>query len=101
VRLVGGSLGLGTEVGGGSALAEEAADHRLEERVEDDLGTAGLGQSFRSCSGVGNIILPGLGESHPEDQDELEDVVEGWDLKLAGNLVRKKLVSTYGTSKRR
>lgn len=44
VRLVGGSLGLGTEVGGGATLAEEAANHRLEERVEDDLGTAGLGQ---------------------------------------------------------
>lgn len=43
VRLVGGSLGLSTEVGGGSTLAEEAADHRLEERVENDLGTAGLG----------------------------------------------------------
>jgi hypothetical protein len=43
VLLVGSSLGLGTEVGGGTGLAEEAADHRLEERVEDDLGTAGWG----------------------------------------------------------
>jgi hypothetical protein len=77
VRLVGGSLGLGTEVGGSTALAEEAADQRLEERVEDDLGTAGLGQSFASSLGIGRVIIPGLGESHPEDQDELEDVVEG------------------------
>jgi hypothetical protein len=35
-----GSLGLGTEVGGGTAAGEEAAKHGLEERVEDDLGTA-------------------------------------------------------------
>ena len=40
------SLGLSAEVGGGSALAEEAADQRLEEGVEDNLGTASLVQSF-------------------------------------------------------
>jgi hypothetical protein len=36
-----GSLGLGTEVGGGAGGGEETADHGLEERVEDNLGTAG------------------------------------------------------------
>lgn len=51
VRL--GSLGLGTEVGGGTALAEETADQRLEERVEDDLGTAVLGQSLLRTWGLG------------------------------------------------
>lgn len=90
MRLVGGSLGLGTEVGGGTALAEEAADQRLEERVEDHLGTAVLGQSFASHFGIEGIFLPSLGKSHPEDQDELEDVVEGWGLRLARNLVRNK-----------
>lgn len=55
------SLGLGAEVGGGTVGGEETANHGLEEGVEDNLGTAGLGKS------------------HPHDQDELEDVVEGCD----------------------
>lgn len=37
---LGGSVGLGPEVGRGGATGEEAAQHRLEEGVEDDLGTA-------------------------------------------------------------
>lgn len=53
------SLGLGAEVGGGTAGGEETANHGLEEGVEDNLGTASLGKS------------------HPHDQDELENVVEG------------------------
>jgi hypothetical protein len=39
VRLAGG-LGLRAEVGGGAGSGEETANHGLEERVEDDLGTA-------------------------------------------------------------
>lgn len=35
-----GSLGLSTEVGGGASAGEEAAEHGLQEGVEDDLGTA-------------------------------------------------------------
>jgi len=54
-----GRLGLGTEVGGGGAgLGEEAAKEWLDEGVEDDLGATSLGKS------------------HPEDEDELEGVVE-------------------------
>ena len=49
-------LGLG---GLNRALVEEAAEERLEERVEDNLGTTSLGQG------------------HPEHKDELEGVVEG------------------------
>jgi len=56
---LGSSLGLSTEVGGGAIAGEEAANQRLEEGVEDNLGTVGLGKS------------------HPHHKDELEDVVEG------------------------
>jgi len=41
------------------ALVEEATEERVEEGVEDDLGTASLGKG------------------HPQDEDELEGVVEG------------------------
>lgn len=34
------SLGLSTEVGGSAIAREEAANQRLEEGVEDNLGTA-------------------------------------------------------------
>lgn len=54
-----GSLGLSAEVGRGAGAGEEAAKDRLDEGVEDNLGTVGLGKG------------------HPEDSDELEDVVEG------------------------
>jgi len=56
---LGGSLSLGAEVGGGSGAGEETANQGLEEGVED------------------NLSAVGLGESHPEDKGELEDVVEG------------------------
>lgn len=39
-----GSLGLGAEVGRGAGADEEAADERLEEGVEDNLGAAVFGQ---------------------------------------------------------
>lgn len=53
---------------------------------------------------VGEAGSLGLGESHPEDKGELEDVVEGcldvsiskWSL-LLGTRIR----NTYGTSKER
>jgi hypothetical protein len=56
---LGGGIGLSTEVGRGRSAREEAAQHRLEERVED------------------NLSAVGLGERHPQNEDELEDVVEG------------------------
>lgn len=37
---LGSSLGLSTEVGGGAIAGEEAANQRLEDGVEDNLGTA-------------------------------------------------------------
>jgi len=53
-------IGLGSEVGGSrSTLGEEAGEHWLDQRTEDDLSTTSLG------------------ESHPEDKDELEGIVEG------------------------
>lgn len=56
---LGGSIGLGPQVGRGRAALEETTEDGLEEGVENELGTVGLGKR------------------HPEDQDELEDVVEG------------------------
>ena len=38
---------------------------------------------------VVEVILLGLGQRHPEDQNELEDVVEGWNDKLVGTFGRK------------
>lgn len=76
------ALGLSTEVGaGGLIAAEDRLQDRAEERPEDNLGTAKLRQS------------------HPEDQDELEDVVEGL-ITLATSLTREG-ERTYGTSIRR
>jgi hypothetical protein len=37
---LGGGIGLSTEVGRGRSAREEAAQHRLEERVEDNLSAA-------------------------------------------------------------
>jgi len=51
-------LGLGLEAGGGTLALEVAGEDGLEEGAEDNLGAASLG------------------ESHPEDEDELEGVVE-------------------------
>lgn len=52
-------VGVRAEVGGsGAGLGEVTREDGVEERAEDDLGTAGLGKG------------------HPEDKDELEGVVE-------------------------
>jgi len=53
-------VGLSAEVGGsGASLGEVAREDGLEERAENHLSTSSLGKS------------------HPEDEDELEGVVEG------------------------
>lgn len=53
-------VSLRAKVGSGrTALGEEAGEDRLDEGTEDDLGTTGLRKS------------------HPQDEDELEGVVEG------------------------
>jgi len=52
-------LGLGLKVLRGGAGGEVAGEDRLEEGSENDLSASGLGKS------------------HPEDEDELEGVVEG------------------------
>jgi len=51
-------VGLGVEASGGGAAVEVAGEYWLEERAEDNLGTAGLRKS------------------HPENENELEGVVE-------------------------
>lgn len=55
-----GSIRLASDIGGSvTSAAEEAREDRLKEGSEDDLGTVG-GR-----------------ESHPQDENKLEDVVEG------------------------
>lgn len=54
-----GSLGLGLQVGRGGTAREETGEQWLNEGVEDNLGAAELR------------------ERHPENKDELEDVVKG------------------------
>jgi len=56
--LASGLLGLCTKIGRGGGVGKVAGEERLEERSEDNLGAAGLR------------------ESHPDDEDELESVVE-------------------------
>jgi len=51
-------IGLSVKASGWGAAGEVAGEDWLEEGAEDDLGTAGLGKS------------------HPENEDELEGVVE-------------------------
>jgi hypothetical protein len=56
------SVGLGADIAGGSGSTltlEKAGKERVEEGSEDNLGAIGDGKG------------------HPENQDELEDVVEG------------------------
>ena len=75
-----GGVGLSAEVcGGGAGLGEVAGEDGVEEGAEDDLGAAS-GVLVLLLRGVGREerSLPSLGEGHPEDEDELEGVVEGW-----------------------
>jgi hypothetical protein len=73
-------IGLASEIGGGTfGAGEEAGEQWLEEGAEDDLGAVGHG------------------EGHPEDQDEFEDVIEGWLIVRLG--CRGGDGETYGTSK--
>jgi hypothetical protein len=55
------SLGLGAEVGGGTAGGEETANHGLEEGVEDNLGTAVKEVSYWSKlgHGIGSYLVWG------------------------------------------
>lgn len=73
--VLGGSVGLGAEVGRGGATLEEAAQDGLDEGMEDDLSTAGTGLEALDEGTAGYSL--GLGKSHPQNKDKLEDVVEG------------------------
>jgi hypothetical protein len=69
---------LGAEVGsGGARLGEVAREDWLHERSENDLGTTAR-LLEKALNNIGGLDLPGLGQSHPKDKDELESVVEGW-----------------------
>lgn len=73
-----GRISLGSKVGGGrSGGREESSENWLNDGSEDDLSTVGGG------------------ESHPEDKDELEDVVECCHMSV---VVKKRYLSTYGTN---
>lgn len=73
-------VSLGAKVGSGRAtLGEETGEDRLEEGTEDDLG-ATVFVSYKSRARVVRLLwpnLPGLRESHPQNEDKLEGVVEG------------------------
>ncbi len=62
-------------------MREEAGEDRLNEGSEYNLGAVRLG------------------ESHPQDKDELEGVVESCDTSVTEH--RQLDEETYGTSKRR
>lgn len=47
------------------------------------------------------VNLPGLGKSHPESKDELEGVVEGYEVLDCFRLDISISDGTYGTNKRR
>jgi hypothetical protein len=77
------SIGLGAQIRCGAAAGgEEAGEDRLDERAEDNLGAVGHG------------------ESHPEDQNEFEGVVEGCGILVTKCGVRR-CTDTYGTSRQR
>lgn len=70
-------VGLSAEVGGsGASLGEVAREDGLEQRAEDHLGTTAACKLEFHVYARKN--LRSLGESHPEDEDELEGVVEGY-----------------------
>lgn len=79
LHLARGPVGLAAQVvGGGALVLEEAGEDGLDEGAEDDLGAAVMRQYvFRIALSWGWMQdLPGLRESHPQDEDELEGVVE-------------------------
>lgn len=81
---LGSRICLGSEVGSGcSGGREESGENGLDDRSEDDLGTVG-GR-----------------ESHPENKDELEDVVECYHMSAITVRMAIEEISTYGTSIRR
>jgi len=74
---LGSGLSLGAEVGRSrTTVVEEAAEERRDKGVENDLGTT----VFMLVPSHGNAMLkmyiPKLRNSHPEDKDKLEGVVE-------------------------
>jgi hypothetical protein len=74
-------VGLRTEVRGGRpGLGEEAREHRLDEGTENNLSATvitAVSHVLRYLDGMLQRNIPSLGESHPQDEDELEGVVKG------------------------
>lgn len=71
-----GSLGLSLQIGRGRTAREETGEQWLDEGVENDLGATI--HYVRLClRNLSNHHIPELREGHPENKDELEDVVEG------------------------
>ena len=70
-------VGLSAEVGGsGASLGEVAREDGLEERAENHLSTTATCKLKFYAHAREN--LRSLGKGHPEDEDELEGVVEGY-----------------------
>ena len=70
-------VGLRTELrSGGAGVLEVAREDGLDEGAEDELRASGAWVSGCRGSGRENGNKPSLGKSHPENEDELEGVVE-------------------------
>jgi hypothetical protein len=100
-----GSVGLASrvdlraEVGGsGAGLGEVAGEDGLKERAEDNLGATAK-MLERAYDAKDQMNLRSLGESHPEDENKLEGVVEGCSISNESNRVWEW--GTHGTSRRR
>lgn len=72
------SIGLGTEIGSGRAgLGEVPSEHGLQERSEDELGTAMKTVSMgRLKIKDWGLMLPEGGKRQPEQEDKLKCVIE-------------------------
>jgi len=70
-----GSLGLSFQVGRGRTAREETGEQWLDEGVEDDLGAAVHTLELHSRD-TSDHHIPELRKGLPENEGELEDVVE-------------------------
>ena len=72
-----GLVGRGAEIGGsGATLLEEAGEHWLNHRAEHNLSAATVKGLAHTCSSTFGMYIPSLRESHPQNKNELESVVE-------------------------
>lgn len=94
IGLVDGSVNLGTKIGRGGAGPEVSAESGGKERAENNLGATRIEFSQNLCIRFFRNMcnLPEHGERQPQEEDKLEDKVEGEpvdDVKKALNHSKK------------